>query len=81
MPDVPPNSAALARQTRHRRIREASLAALASAEFRQVLDELKARCEAAPATAIRRPQADIAFDSDRERAEGWAFEPIGNVFA
>lgn len=69
------------RHTRHRRIREASCAALASAEFRQFLDELKARCEAARLNPVVRPQTDIAFDTDRERAEGWAFEPVGNVFA
>jgi hypothetical protein len=70
------------RRERHRRIREASEAALASAEFRKALDDLKARCAAA-----RRPYrpagpvSDIEFDFEQERTEGWALEPIGNVFA
>jgi hypothetical protein len=66
---------------RHRRLCEASRAALASAEFRQILDALKSRCEAAPVITVPRPQTDITFDSNRERTEGWTFEPIGNVFA
>jgi hypothetical protein len=82
MPDHPPDPAAATRETRHRHIREASRAALASAEFRQALNELKARCEAAAVNKFAlRPLTDIAFDSDRERIEGWALEPIGNVFA
>jgi hypothetical protein len=69
------------RRNRHRRICEASRAALASAEFRQFLDELNARCEAVRLKPVLRPQTDVAFDSNMERAEGWAFEPIGNAFA
>jgi hypothetical protein len=81
MPDRATDLAAITRETRHRCIRDASRAALASAEFRQAIDDLKAQCEAARAGIIARALTDIAFDSDRERAEGWAFEPIGNVFA
>ncbi len=69
------------RRDRHRHIREASIAALASPEFQRALAELKSRCAAARSAVCTRPQTDIDFDSDRERAEGWAFEPIGNVFA
>lgn len=82
MQDEPAVDPPFARDTRHRLIREASRAALASAEFRAVLDGLKSRCEASTRHRIAQPrQTDIAFDADRERAEGWVFEPIGNVFA
>lgn len=81
MPNVTAVSLEHHRRTHHRRICDASRAALASPEFRQFLDELKARCEAARLRPDMRPETDIAFDSNMERAEGWAFEPIGNVFA
>lgn len=69
------------RHERHRRLCEASRAAFSSPEFRQALDDVKARCTAARLPGKRRLATDIAFDCDRERDEGWAFEPIGNVFA
>jgi hypothetical protein len=81
MSDEPPDTASPACEIRHHRIREASNAALASAEFRRALDELKARCAAAALKTASHRTTDIAFDSDSERAEGWAFERIGNVFA
>lgn len=56
----------------HADLRAKSHAALHSPEFRSVLDDLKARCEAHRVTP-RRPPArpdDEAFDAALDRAEG-----------
>lgn len=70
----------LRRRERHGRLCEASRAAFASPEFRRALDELKARCARARALPPRR-KTDTEFDTEMEREDGWAFEPIGNLFA
>lgn len=81
MDDAPKQSSnEESRRERHRLLCEASSAAFASPEFRRALDELKVRCALARTTLPRR-KADIQFDTDKEREEGWAFEPIGNLFA
>ena len=67
-------------ERRHRALREASAAALASPEFRSVIDGMKERAAAQrrqfPVTA-----SDAQADHDHESREGWANEKIGNAYA
>jgi hypothetical protein len=49
--------------------------------FLHDLADLKMRCRLAPRPIRPAKRCDTAFDARHERHEGWAMEPIGNVFA
>lgn len=68
------------REAFHADLCRRSLDALHSAEFRAVLDDLKARCAAAR-RPIPAPVSDVQFDHDNESREGWGNEVVGNIFA
>ena len=69
------------RRDRHLRLTIAAREAFADPAFLHDLADLKERCRSASRPDQRKPCCDIAFDARHEREEGWALEPIGNVFS
>jgi hypothetical protein len=69
------------RRHRHQQITVAAQQAFADPAFQRDLADLKARCRSASRPKQPGTCCDIAFDTRHEREEGWAWEPIKNVFA